>query len=92
VRIFAGAADLQRLERYRGELPGLLLVAEAKLEAEARADADAGRFRIEAAPADPARFRKCERCWMHRTDVSPEGLCARCREALDSDAAAPAAS
>ena len=92
VRVFADAAELKWLERYSGELPGFLLVAELALTPEAAKSAEAGPFRVEASPADPARFKKCERCWMHRTDVSSEGLCARCREALASDVTASAGS
>ncbi|MGH7742743.1 MAG: class I tRNA ligase family protein, partial [Candidatus Eiseniibacteriota bacterium] len=88
VRVSASASDLSRLERYRDELPGFLLVAELAIEPEARAEASTATFRVEAAPADAARFKKCERCWMHRTDVSAEGLCGRCREALASDVTA----
>jgi isoleucyl-tRNA synthetase len=86
VRIRARAAEHARLARYAAELPGLLLVAEAVLEPPAAgAPADQG-FSVSAAPADPARYRKCERCWMHRDDVSAAGLCGRCRDALASGA------
>jgi isoleucyl-tRNA synthetase len=79
------ATDAARLEHYRNELPGFLLVAEAALSA---APAGGEAFVVEAAPADPARFRKCERCWMHRSDVAENGLCARCRRALGAGVAA----
>jgi isoleucyl-tRNA synthetase len=80
VRVRVRAAERARLERFSAELPGFLLVAEVALEPAAAADAAA--FEVTAAPADPARYRKCERCWMHRDDVSAEGLCGRCRDAL----------
>ncbi len=82
VKISAQREALMRLEPYRGELPGFLLVAQVTLDASGTAEG----WQVEAAAADPARFRKCERCWMHREDVGANGLCARCTAVL---AAAP---
>ena len=88
VRIRARAAEHARLTRYAAELPGLLLVAEAVLEAPAAGAPAEQAFSVSATAADPRRYRKCERCWMHRDDVSSEGLCGRCRDALARGAGA----
>jgi hypothetical protein len=88
VRIRAGAAEHARLAGYAAELPGLLLVAEAVLDPPAGGAPAEPTFSVSAAPADPARYRKCERCWMHRDDVSADGLCGRCRDALARGAGA----
>ena len=80
VRIHVADETLAALKPFESELPGFLLVAQAALVR--GAEADGARFRIEAARADPARFRKCERCWTYRADVRDSGLCARCTGVL----------
>ena len=84
VRIRVRAGEHARIERYTGELAGFLLVAEVALERSSEGAESA--FTVEARPSDPARFKKCERCWMHRDDVSGAGLCGRCRDALAAGA------
>jgi len=68
-------AWLDRLEPYRDELPGFLLVAAARLEA----GNAGGEPRVTVAPT---ALPRCERCWTYRPDVAVDGpragLCARC--------------
>jgi len=90
VRVRVRAAERSRLEPFAAELPGFLLVAEVELEAAPAASGEA--YSATAVPADPSRYKKCERCWMHRDDVSAEGLCGRCRDALARGAGTAAAS
>ncbi len=70
-----------RLERYRSELAGFLMVAEARLVTGTEGQELAVAARRTAAA-------RCERCWTHRRDVAAEGpragLCARCVAALDA--------
>ena len=89
VRVRVRAAERSRLEPFAAELPGFLLVAEVELESAPAASGEA--FSAAAVPADPSRYKKCERCWKHRDDVSAEGLCGRCRDALARGAGATAA-
>jgi isoleucyl-tRNA synthetase len=81
VSLGAQAGDA-RLERFASELRDFLMVAELRLEPGAAAADAATAFTASAKPADPARFRKCERCWNYRDDVSDEGVCGRCRAVL----------
>jgi isoleucyl-tRNA synthetase len=68
----------RRLEPYRDELKGLLLVAGATVRA--------GRERGAAPPIEVRARRtshpRCERCWTYRDDVAKDGpdrgLCTRC--------------
>jgi isoleucyl-tRNA synthetase len=64
-----------RLERFRDELVGFLLVARAEIVE----DVDAKEL---TATVHPTTFKRCDRCWTHRPDVDPAGLCARCRGVL----------
>jgi isoleucyl-tRNA synthetase len=73
---------VRRLEPYRAELVGLLLVAGVTVRGGRAAGAEP---RI-AVTVTKTRHPKCERCWTYRPDVArdgPErGLCARCVAAL----------
>ncbi|MBI3538746.1 MAG: isoleucine--tRNA ligase [Candidatus Eisenbacteria bacterium] len=81
VTITAPAAWLARLEPYRDELPGFLLVARVTLAT----GADGREPEVQVARTALAR---CERCWTHRADVAADGpragLCARCRAVLET--------
>jgi isoleucyl-tRNA synthetase len=72
---------IARLRAYGEELATFLIVAKVELAATGPAEELAVTVKL------TARV-KCERCWMHREDVAPEGsragLCARCVTALES--------
>lgn len=84
-------AVIARLRGYGDELAAFLIVARADLvEAPASGSAAGGEgtgTAIEVAVRQTALV-KCERCWMHREDIAPEGeragLCARCVTALEA--------
>jgi len=79
VVITAPTPVVARLEHFREELVGLLLVARAEVVE----DVDAVGIAVEVAQT---AFPRCDRCWTHRPDVAPDGptagLCGRCVEAL----------
>ncbi len=79
VTLHAPAAWTRRLAAYGDELPALLLVADAVLEAAA----DGAAPRVDVRRTGRAR---CDRCWMYRADVGHDpaqpGLCPRCTSAL----------
>jgi isoleucyl-tRNA synthetase len=75
VTLRAGTPVVERLGRFRDELVGFLLVARAEIVE----DVDAKQL---TATVHPTTFKRCERCWTHRPDVDPSGLCARCRGVL----------
>jgi isoleucyl-tRNA synthetase len=73
------AADeaFARLERYRDELPGFLIVASVTL---APASGAATPLRVSVTRTS---WPRCERCWTHREDVDTRtGICGRCATAL----------
>ena len=74
------------LSRFAPELRDFLMVAALEIAPQRVAAAAGGGAAAFSAMARPAgdRFRKCERCWNHRDDVSEAGLCARCRSVLES--------
>ena len=84
-------ATIARLRGYGAELAAFLIVARADLaEGPASGPAEGGTGTeptLEVTVRQTA-LAKCERCWMHREDVSLEGacagLCARCVTALES--------
>jgi isoleucyl-tRNA synthetase len=75
VTVTATGEDLALVERYRAQLPMLLIVSEVSIVD--------GEFAI---AVDRARGVKCERCWRYVPNVSadPErqGICDRCQDAL----------
>jgi isoleucyl-tRNA synthetase len=82
---------IARLRGYGDELAAFLIVARADL-AEGPDSGSAGNG-TGAEPTVEVTVRqtalaKCDRCWMHREDVAPDGaragLCARCVAALES--------
>ncbi len=78
VTITAPPAWIERLAPYRDELSGLLIVARATL-----VPGRAGQEVV--VEVRRTALAKCERCWMYREDVAPNGeheLCSRCSEAL----------
>jgi isoleucyl-tRNA synthetase len=84
-------ALIARLRGYGAELAAFLIVARADLAAapapEPAADG-AGTGTVFEVTVRQTALAKCERCWMHREDVAPQGeragLCARCVAALES--------
>ncbi len=81
IRASGPAAAL--LERYRDDLPGILIVSEVELEKVE--DAGPGGVTIEVGRASGTR---CDRCWRYvvepLNEAEPAGVCNRCREALAS--------
>jgi isoleucyl-tRNA synthetase len=79
VAVTVAPAIAERLAPYAAELGGFLIVAEVAV----RAGRDGQAFEVEVAKTT---FPKCERCWMHRRDVTAEGanagLCGRCAGVL----------
>ena len=78
VTITAPPAWIERLARYRDELPGLLIVARATL-------VPGQKGQEVAVEVTRTTLAKCERCWMYRDDVATSGehqLCSRCTTAL----------
>ncbi|HKE29217.1 MAG TPA: isoleucine--tRNA ligase [Bryobacteraceae bacterium] len=79
VRIAANGDLLPLLERYAGELPGLFIVSQVKLD---RASGDAMSIQVERAEG-----QKCERCWKYTTDVGSDPrfptICKSCAGAVD---------
>ena len=77
LRVSPGVA--RRLEPYRDELAGFLLVAVAEVRE------DTGGEEISVA-VERTQYLKCERCWAHRADIASEGphagLCGRCLAAI----------
>jgi len=84
-------AVIARLRGYGAELAAFLIVARADLaeapSPESAADGDGTGTALEVTVCQTA-LAKCERCWMHREDVAPEGssagLCARCVTAMEA--------
>ena len=78
VEIVTTEAAVRRLEPYRGELEGLLLVAGAAVRPGLGQGAEPA-FEV---TVKKTRHAKCERCWPYRPDVATDGadrgLCARC--------------
>ena len=79
VKLTAARAWVERLASYGDELPALLIVATAELEASADGSAPV------VAARRTSRSR-CDRCWTYRADVGHDpaqpGLCSRCTSAL----------
>ena len=75
VTLRAAPPVVARLERFRDELVGFLLVARAEIVE----DVDSAGLTV---TVHPTAFKRCDRCWTHRPDVDPAGLCGRCREVL----------
>jgi isoleucyl-tRNA synthetase len=84
VVITAPEAVIARLSRFGDELIGFLLVARAELVEAAGAHEMAVEVRKTSLP-------KCERCWTHRPDVGPDGLCSRCVRAVAARGVSPGA-
>jgi len=70
---------IKRLEPYREELAGFLLVAELELR-------DGGEGKLYDVGLAEHKLKKCERCWTYRSDVRSDGgssgLCGRCEAVL----------
>jgi len=79
VTLTAPQAWIDRLEPYRDELPGFLLVASLALVP--GTDGQEPAVVVARTP-----FARCERCWTYRADVAAEGptagLCRRCTGVL----------
>jgi isoleucyl-tRNA synthetase len=77
-------AAATRLEPYRDELPGFMLVA--SVEIIAGRDGQEPTASVGKTPSE-----RCDRCWTYRPDVAPEGdrkgLCGRCTAALEASGA-----
>ncbi len=85
VRVRATPAHLERLEAYRAEWTGLLLVSEIDFVA-GTPDPETAPLGFEVIEVRRTENRKCERCWTYRADVGSEGpqagLCGRCISVL----------
>ncbi|MEO5616500.1 MAG: isoleucine--tRNA ligase [Candidatus Eisenbacteria bacterium] len=76
--------------RYRDELRDFLMVAaldivpgSAALESGLRdSTRPASEYEASASRAPLDRFKKCERCWNFRADVTDAGLCGRCDDVV----------
>ena len=75
-------------QRFAADLPDFLMAAHleivpagAALEA-TKGDTSRSPYEATARPASLDHFKKCERCWNYRTDVSEAGLCGRCDAAV----------
>ncbi|MBI1799555.1 MAG: isoleucine--tRNA ligase [Candidatus Eisenbacteria bacterium] len=77
-------ADAARLAPYRDELPGFLITASAAI-----IEGKDGQAAVASARATASS--RCERCWMHRSDVGANGLCGRCVAVLAAAKRAPGA-
>ena len=79
VRISANSDLYPLLEGYAGELPGLFIVSQVKLD---RSPGDAMSIQVERAEG-----AKCERCWKYTTDVGADPrfptICRPCADAVD---------
>jgi len=75
VTLEVSPAVASRLAPFESELAGFLIVAAARIQA----GAENQETRVHATRTAWAR---CERCWTHRADVTPAGLCARCTAVL----------
>jgi isoleucyl-tRNA synthetase len=80
------SATARRIEPYRRELAGFLLVAGARVVE----DPAAGEIRV---AVERTRLAKCERCWAYREDVPAAGphpgLCGRCTAVLEAAGRSP---
>jgi isoleucyl-tRNA synthetase len=85
VRLTARGETAALLERYRADLPMLLIVSQVDLETATGDGADL-EVRVE-----KAEGRKCPRCWRTVTTIpdaaAADGVCERCAAALGSAAA-----
>jgi isoleucyl-tRNA synthetase len=75
------------LERYRADLPTILIVSEVDLRpGEAEPPGGAAALAVSVARADGVR---CDRCWRYVLEVARDeahrGVCPRCVEALEGD-------
>ena len=81
VRITAPPGTIARLEPYRDELAGFLMVARGTLVA----DSGVSEMQIR---AERTSWTRCERCWTHREDVEQRAggdpLCSRCLTVLQT--------
>ncbi len=72
--------ERQFLENFKEDLPGLLLVSQARISAE---PGSGGELRVS---VSKARGTKCERCWNYRESVGQNkehpALCHRCTDVL----------
>ena len=74
VTVAAGGEALALLRRYEADLPMFFIASQVTLE-----ETDGADVRVRVTRADG---HKCARCWRIVPDVSSEGLCGRCVEAL----------
>jgi isoleucyl-tRNA synthetase len=72
LRVTLGEDEQRALEPLRSVLAELLVVGDADVAVGSKLE-----VAVERAPTPP-----CERCWRRRKDVSNEGLCVRCAEAV----------
>ena len=101
VTIRAGGATAELVERYRQDLPMVLMTSEVEVERAGDLPADAEGARAAGAQfvepggaavitARRAGGVKCPRCWRYVpavSDAEPAGVCARCSDALEEAAA-----
>ena len=75
----APAAWVQRLKPYADELPSFLIVAKVEVR-------EGGAGTEPHVAVTRTALSRCDRCWTHRADVTPQAderaLCGRCLEAL----------
>ena len=86
VELAATGTAAALIERHRGELEGLLLVARVTIgpASAAPAASAASPYGVTAARTG---YTKCERCWTYRNDVAADaGVCARCAGVMAAQA------
>ncbi len=84
VVVAAPAAALAHLRPYADGLADLLIVTSVTL-VEGAAPAG-GTYSVTARRTE---FAKCDRCWNHRPDVGPAGVCGRCTGVLEATGRTP---
>ncbi|MCX8072508.1 MAG: isoleucine--tRNA ligase [Candidatus Binatia bacterium] len=86
VRLYAGGALGDLVQRYLPELPAVFIVSQVEWAPELDADAASPVLQGVRVRVEPARGRKCERCWNYSEsvgqDVDHPGLCQRCVEVV----------
>ena len=75
IMVSSDSSDADILEEYKDKLPELFIVSEVKIVK--------GGFSTIAIQANKAEGERCVRCWRVLRDLDEEGVCPRCRAALD---------